>query len=717
MAIEIVNPITVYTSSQDGQPIKDGYLFIGEYGLDAQVNPVAVYYDYAMTIPASQPIRIRDGQVKYNGSSGQIYTAEHYSIKIKNKNGVTLYNDTQVDSEASVFTELLRNDLANDTNPSKGAALVGYRGRTQYQKNDDFVSVKDFGAVGDGVTNDTAAIMNAKAFILAAGGGKIKFPAGNYVIDKNTFNHTTNDTTLILEGDGPTATYLSCNDASAGFIIKSNLPASNVSHFGVRDLCINGSQAGIAIHLQGNQANINIENVVIQNVNICLQLEGVFNSIFTNLRMRNYIVGVQGDPTLTALPAQNNTFISCHFSSGISTAAKAINSVNMGQIVYENCDFETGGLLSSIDMRGGTGFDSMLGCRFERLNSAVNSWLYPGRNQYYIGCTWHVSGDYNVVDSSWYLLDFDADSIGCVVEDMNISNTNYASNAVRFQGGSRQNKVRFAPIAATTSYDAIYNLVTDVSAGDNVVEYPGNAFEKNTSNNIADTWGGGPTNQWIMDSFALSTFTFDGLTNSAGPSGASQAALGPHGCGYTRDLNTPTGNKRAYFTLSGATAAYTYIASIWVLPKTANDVVEIAFDSNLANPTWRPHTLTETNRWRRIWIAFKATSTTAHYFQIRASSGCYVFGPQLEEWGNDKCRLGPSGYIPTTVATGGQNYAFQQNPAPFSKREMIGLAAPTVGRYTQGDRVMNAAVAVGQPKSWVCTVSGSPGTWVSEGNL
>lgn len=52
-------------------------------------------------------------------------------------------------------------DLANNTDPAKGAALVGYRGRTQRDKNEDTLSVRDFGAVGDGVTDDSAAIQAA----------------------------------------------------------------------------------------------------------------------------------------------------------------------------------------------------------------------------------------------------------------------------------------------------------------------------------------------------------------------------------------------------------------------------------------------------------------------------------------------------------------------------------------------------------------------------
>lgn len=43
--------------------------------------------------------------------------------------------------------------------------------------------------------------------------------------------------------------------------------------------------------------------------------------------------------------------------------------------------------------------------------------------------------------------------------------------------------------------------------------------------------------------------------------------------------------------------------------------------------------------------------------------------------------------------------------------------SPSYGSWLRGDYVKNGAPAVGQPKGWYCTVAGSPGTWVSEGNL
>lgn len=44
-------------------------------------------------------------------------------------------------------------------------------------------------------------------------------------------------------------------------------------------------------------------------------------------------------------------------------------------------------------------------------------------------------------------------------------------------------------------------------------------------------------------------------------------------------------------------------------------------------------------------------------------------------------------------------------------------AVPAVGTWVQGDRAYQSTPVVGQPKGWFCTVAGTPGTWVSEGNL
>lgn len=48
---------------------------------------------------------------------------------------------------------------------------------------------------------------------------------------------------------------------------------------------------------------------------------------------------------------------------------------------------------------------------------------------------------------------------------------------------------------------------------------------------------------------------------------------------------------------------------------------------------------------------------------------------------------------------------------------VFGNAAPAAGAFSIGDTTEQTAPVVGNPKRWRCTVAGSPGTWVSEGNL
>lgn len=62
--------------------------------------------------------------------------------------------------------------LADNVNPALGAGMVGYHGRTVHAKLDDVVSVKDFGAVGDGVADDYAAI--TAAFAATPDGGRLE---------------------------------------------------------------------------------------------------------------------------------------------------------------------------------------------------------------------------------------------------------------------------------------------------------------------------------------------------------------------------------------------------------------------------------------------------------------------------------------------------------------------------------------------------------------
>ena len=60
---------------------------------------------------------------------------------------------------------------------------TGSTGRSVDAKLKEVVSVKDFGAVGDGVTDDTAAINTAVTYANSVGGGVVTFPFGTYMVN------------------------------------------------------------------------------------------------------------------------------------------------------------------------------------------------------------------------------------------------------------------------------------------------------------------------------------------------------------------------------------------------------------------------------------------------------------------------------------------------------------------------------------------------------
>ena len=97
--------------------------------------------------------------------------------------------------------QVLRQDLANSAPSESGASLVGYRGRTVDDRLSDIVSLRNYGVVGDGATDNLAAVQNA---IADAAGRIICVPVGpeggNYAITSGTLN-IPNGQRFLYEGD------------------------------------------------------------------------------------------------------------------------------------------------------------------------------------------------------------------------------------------------------------------------------------------------------------------------------------------------------------------------------------------------------------------------------------------------------------------------------------------------------------------------------------
>jgi hypothetical protein len=262
---QVTGPYPIFTDL-DGTPLDDGYLYIGAINDDPEINPIQVFFDANLTIPATQPIRTSNGYAYRNGTPALLYTAGEFSITIRNKrnefvlyspvgygfdpaavsasvvqndfvgtgvqvafvlsaspstklatsvfiNGVYQEKDSySISGNTLVFTvapplsstiEVMTNEtgVIGSTNATLVSYTAGFAGailQTVQTKLEQYVSVKDFGAVGDGVANDRVAIQAAIDAVSAGGGGQIWFPQGSYKIGTTGLTIYQN---IILSGD------------------------------------------------------------------------------------------------------------------------------------------------------------------------------------------------------------------------------------------------------------------------------------------------------------------------------------------------------------------------------------------------------------------------------------------------------------------------------------------------------------------------------------
>jgi hypothetical protein len=89
-ALSIKPPYPAFAGA-DGLPLENGYIWVGTVNLNPQVNPITVYWDSALTIPAALPIRTLNGYPVYQGSPSRFYVASDYSIQVLDSKGSLVY--------------------------------------------------------------------------------------------------------------------------------------------------------------------------------------------------------------------------------------------------------------------------------------------------------------------------------------------------------------------------------------------------------------------------------------------------------------------------------------------------------------------------------------------------------------------------------------------------------------------------------------------------
>lgn len=157
-----------------GAPLVGGKLYTYAAGTS---TPQATYTDAAQVGSNTNPI-ILNGR-----GEATVFWSGAYKVTLTDSADVVIWTQDNVSSSDLLPNSLvdgLRSQLANTSTPSLGDAMLGVResvtgsvARTQDSKNNDSVSIRTFGAVLDGVTDDSLAY--SKALL---NGGRVTVPVG-----------------------------------------------------------------------------------------------------------------------------------------------------------------------------------------------------------------------------------------------------------------------------------------------------------------------------------------------------------------------------------------------------------------------------------------------------------------------------------------------------------------------------------------------------------
>ena len=261
---------------------------------------------------------------------------------------------------------------------SSGASLVGYTqgntgavARTVQSKLQEAVSVKDFGAVGDGVHDDTAAI---QAAIAAAEGGKLVLPIGTYATTGLTLSASSN-----IEIEGYCA------------ILKLTAPGNIININGT------GTDPNINIHFKGIIFQGNG-----QTASTLVTLTHVHGVRFSDCQF--YDVSGSGSVHVLLNAAWVTQFDNCYFQASAYTCSSLLRIIgNTQKANFYNCRFLSNSAGDGVYIDTCIN-NSFYGCDFEGNNIGVRliNTVNGGRcdNNNFNGCDFEVNITYDLAVGS-----------------------------------------------------------------------------------------------------------------------------------------------------------------------------------------------------------------------------------------------------------------------------------------------------------------------------
>ena len=349
---QLAPPYPIFTD-KSGIPLDNGYLYFGTVNLNPETNPITVYYDTAFTQPAAQPLRTSNGYVMRNGSPAAIYVNSYFSVTVRDKKkALVIYSPSGYGITPG--TSVSSTDQMTYNEGSTGAVNRVLTTRLQ-----DYVSVKDFGAVGNGTTNDYAAVQLA-----ASDASSISVADGDYLLSQQV----TMSVPKSFVGGGATSKFRT----TAGFTgpIFSIAPASGtdpkgwtVSNFEVTNygsatntFVLDIASAGEYISkftLSKIISNTQVSEYFVKLLNGIPNTDGLFTSVFSdNWSLGGYYLDNVGDSVILERNTTSGAGVG-YYVNQLGTAANitirdgnctsaggALNMVKGANLIFEGMQVE-----------------------------------------------------------------------------------------------------------------------------------------------------------------------------------------------------------------------------------------------------------------------------------------------------------------------------------------------------------------------------------------
>ena len=519
------------------------------------------------------------------------------------------------------------------------------------------VSVKDFGAVGDGVTDDTAAIQAAFTACAASGQG-LHFPAGTYNASSAL---TMGNHDLFMEGK-----LVYTASTAITFLTIAN-PNRREIHLRVARSAVDWSNdAMIGVRVYGDTNQIYLEEV--SNFAIGVQF-GIVNYFSYNTVFVNFVV-------------QNRIGLDLHNTD--------INSfVNQNTFIGGRCSVFTNAALNGFSRYGVriTSDDTYLNNNniFYNVNFELKASLVTGGAE---ACP--ILMERGRANAFHFCRNEDATSagIGAAIEE----NNSYG-NFYSFAFGEDS----FITYRGTLKNSYIETLL--FSFGDQDIKYI--TLDSGPVYKRANYYNG-------TDQVSIDGLQFHASASSTPVSASSAATLSSTAVTLVSSIGVGTFAK-----LEGAQKF-----QVKAMGTGAFRVAVAAFDSAGTRLTSGTHiTGTAANSFTYITsfggvyrIGADITAGEIVQFSIQDSAVASIEIIVVGGTSTSLDLISLEIYADTPVTT-------YLSVPEMRSRDKLGTAAPSAGTWVQGDVVWNATPSAGGTMGWVCTTGGTPGTWKTFGAI